>query len=401
MNLEKCTYGDKATLFDNFDPERGGRGKLFRYLNDQNNDLFLQLNKDLVNSALELKKQLCRKGLNLVTIESVTSGLIGSTLTDVSGGGGLYYGGFIVYNTDAKRRWAGVKTGNLYNSTTAKQMAQGALSNSGAMVSLSITGNGLTYPEDTGCEGVADVGVSIRTNNKNPYTVTERINTNAYIDEFREWIDISNRGLYPNTQQHKYVNILARKLLAIQAMDFCTETLSDIVNVDDNLQIKGEPLVNINEDTFKFPDLELESLDGLRNTNYLRLYENCNEPDGKITANLDIEDVAWSAPLDGEYAKDALCHSDDHPRWRCPINMPGPGAEPPGPLEPIGSDEEYWADSEFVACRGRSNDNCTRPKCKWNGSVESGHCREAINMTEKKRDSAKRKWNMIKHNLRQ
>tara|TARA_B110000208_G_scaffold67257_1_gene87079 strand:- start:191 stop:1360 length:1170 start_codon:yes stop_codon:yes gene_type:complete len=325
MNLEKCEgdAGAKSTLFDYFDPDDGGREKLSRYLSDQNNELFQQLNEDLVKSALELKKELCRKGLNLVTIESVTSGLIGSTLTDVSGGGSYYYGGFIVYNTDAKRRWVGVKTGNLYNSTTAEQMAQGALSNSGAMVSLSITGNALAYPTDTGCQGVADVGVSIRTNNKNPYTVTERIDSNAHIRQFREWIDISNRGDYPNIQQHKYVNILARKLLAIQAMDFCTETLSNIVNVDDKLEIMGNPLVDINEDTFKFPDLELSSLDGLRNRNYLSLYENCNEPDGNITSYLDKEDVRRSVPLDGVYAKDALCHSDEYPGWRCPINMLG------------------------------------------------------------------------------
>ena len=40
-------------------------------------------------------------------------------MTDISTQGVLLYGGFIVYNTDAKRKWAGVTTGNLYNQDTA------------------------------------------------------------------------------------------------------------------------------------------------------------------------------------------------------------------------------------------------------------------------------------------
>ena len=46
--------------------------------------------------------------LKLVTIESLTSGMIISNLVNIPNFGGSIYGGFAVYDTDAKRRFVGV-----------------------------------------------------------------------------------------------------------------------------------------------------------------------------------------------------------------------------------------------------------------------------------------------------
>ena len=45
-------------------------------------------------------------------------------------------------------------------------MALGALINSSAMVSISITGNSTPYYTDIGCIGIVDVGVAIRCKKK-------------------------------------------------------------------------------------------------------------------------------------------------------------------------------------------------------------------------------------------
>lgn len=76
--------------------------------------------------------------------------------------GQFIYGGSIVYDTDAKRLWLGVNTPGVYSRQTARQMAEGGLRNSRAMVAIAVTGNAMVLPDHLDDEGIVDIGISIR-----------------------------------------------------------------------------------------------------------------------------------------------------------------------------------------------------------------------------------------------
>ena len=77
--------------------------------------------------------------------ESCTGGWVGQVVTSVSGSSHWYDCGFITYTNQAKRKLLGVSTDVLarygaVSEQTARAMAEGALANSRAQVSLAITG---------------------------------------------------------------------------------------------------------------------------------------------------------------------------------------------------------------------------------------------------------------------
>ncbi len=76
-----------------------------------------------------------------MTAESLTAGLIFSTLVDIPFGGKHKYGCFGVYDTDAKRVFLGVEVEDVYTHKCAKEMAVSALKNSNASIAISVTGN--------------------------------------------------------------------------------------------------------------------------------------------------------------------------------------------------------------------------------------------------------------------
>lgn len=130
------------------------------------------------NSSLTLLRLLRQHGLTVVTSESLTGGFIAKSLVDVPTFGGHIYGGFVVYNSDAKREFLGVQTPNVYNYKTAREMAEGALQRSRAMMAISVTGQaGPTNPGDEDSIGVVDCGVYLRTGAHPPfYGLTTRLN---------------------------------------------------------------------------------------------------------------------------------------------------------------------------------------------------------------------------------
>jgi nicotinamide mononucleotide (NMN) deamidase PncC len=79
--------------------------------------------------------------LSVVSAESLTAGMIMSTLVDIPICGELKYGCFGVYDTDAKRKFLGVTVNELYSPNCAIQMAIKALEKSDALISVAVTGN--------------------------------------------------------------------------------------------------------------------------------------------------------------------------------------------------------------------------------------------------------------------
>ena len=93
--------------------------------------------------VLRLKSAHTPRPLQVATAESLTAGLIFSTLVDVPFGGAYKYGSFAVYDTDAKRTFLGVTKSNLYTHECVEQMAKGVLRNSNASVAIAVSGNAM------------------------------------------------------------------------------------------------------------------------------------------------------------------------------------------------------------------------------------------------------------------
>ena len=81
--------------------------------------------------------------LKIATAESLTGGLIFSTLVDIPFGGYCKYGCFGVYDTDAKRVFLGVTVKDVYTNKCVKQMAIGVLRNSNASIAIAVSGNAM------------------------------------------------------------------------------------------------------------------------------------------------------------------------------------------------------------------------------------------------------------------
>lgn len=95
--------------------------------------------------AQKIGSELKSKKLTLVTAESCTGGWAGQVVTSVPGSSRWFDRGFITYTHQAKRELLGVSTDVLVrfgavSEQAARAMAEGALANSCAQVSLAITG---------------------------------------------------------------------------------------------------------------------------------------------------------------------------------------------------------------------------------------------------------------------
>ena len=122
--------------------------------------------KAAFNLLFELDKNVNKKEKEwsnihtICTSESLTAGMILSTLVDIPWGGLHKYGGFGVYDTDAKRVFNKVSVDNVYTHRCAKEMAVGILKNSNATLALSVTGNAMPAPEDLNLLGEVFIGVA-------------------------------------------------------------------------------------------------------------------------------------------------------------------------------------------------------------------------------------------------
>ena len=116
-------------------------------------------------TAAELCKLAQAKGVKIATAESCTGGMIGAAITDIPGSSLIFDRGFITYSNLAKIQMLNVRETTLsdhgaVSEQTAAEMAQGALLNSAADISVSVTGiagpGGSEHkPEGRVCFGLA------------------------------------------------------------------------------------------------------------------------------------------------------------------------------------------------------------------------------------------------------
>ena len=85
------------------------------------------------------------RGVMIATAESCTGGLIAGTLTEVPGSSDAFDRGFVTYSNAAKVQMLGIRPETLeahgaVSEEIAAEMAQGALRQSGAGITVSVTG---------------------------------------------------------------------------------------------------------------------------------------------------------------------------------------------------------------------------------------------------------------------
>lgn len=100
------------------------------------------------------------RGMTIATAESLTAGLVASTLATVPGASRVLRGGLVVYATDTKASLAGVDPRLLdregpVDAEVARQLAAGACQRLGADVGLGITG--VAGPDPQGGHAVGEV----------------------------------------------------------------------------------------------------------------------------------------------------------------------------------------------------------------------------------------------------
>lgn len=119
---------------------------------------------EIYEASQALLDSLNKRSLNIITAESVTGGMILSSLVDDPRHGSHIYGGIVSYDTKAKRKLLGVKVKDVYTKECSLEMAIGALMNSDALVSVAVKGKaGPVSRFDLNSLGIVDVAISVRT----------------------------------------------------------------------------------------------------------------------------------------------------------------------------------------------------------------------------------------------
>lgn len=103
------------------------------------------MSRDHFPLAVALGKALQARGLRVATAESCTGGLAAGAITDVPGSSGWFERGFVTYTNEAKIELLGVAVGTIeahgaVSESTAREMAEGAISHSHADMAVAITG---------------------------------------------------------------------------------------------------------------------------------------------------------------------------------------------------------------------------------------------------------------------
>ena len=101
--------------------------------------------QDIEDAARRIVTDFTERELLIATAESCTAGLIAGAITEVAGSSTVFDRGFVTYSNEAKREMIGVANATLkahgaVSRPTAIEMAEGAIGNSAANISVAVTG---------------------------------------------------------------------------------------------------------------------------------------------------------------------------------------------------------------------------------------------------------------------
>ena len=126
-------------------------------------------NEELQDLAIKIGQLLTRTKKSVSTAESCTGGWVGKEFTGIPGSSNWYGFGFITYSNKAKLKTLGVTKDTLLaegavSERVVKEMAEGALRNSGSDFSISISGiAGPTGGTDDKPVGTVCIGIGSKT----------------------------------------------------------------------------------------------------------------------------------------------------------------------------------------------------------------------------------------------
>ena len=117
-------------------------------------------------SVQDIVAQLKHENLTIATAESLTAGMLSSTLADVPGASAVLQGGVVAYNNAIKHRLLGVSADILaargaVDAETAKQMADGARRR--LMADLGVSTTGVAGPDPSEGKAVGIVFIALST----------------------------------------------------------------------------------------------------------------------------------------------------------------------------------------------------------------------------------------------
>ena len=172
------------------------------------------------------------------TSESLTAGMIMSTLVDIPWMGAHKYGGFAVYDTDAKRVFNKVAVDNVYTHRCAKEMAIGVLKNSNATISISVTGNAM--PTNTELNKLGEVFIGVAgyiQDGPDTKIIYDTMVINACSNKIREfrktckaWHKTLKAGIkdvYNSRSSTALISQEIRYYTACKALEFCLKFTND------------------------------------------------------------------------------------------------------------------------------------------------------------------------------
>ncbi len=147
---------DKLTIINS-------NGDILSIIDDNSRFLF----EDIESNYHEITAKLIEKSLTITTMESCTSGLIASLITDCEGASAAFKGGFVTYSNEAKILNGVpkeiVEKYGVYSFETAKAMAKTCKGFYSADIGIGITGTlGNTDPQnDDSVKGEVFIGICV------------------------------------------------------------------------------------------------------------------------------------------------------------------------------------------------------------------------------------------------
>ena len=126
------------------------------------------LDADIHSEAETLAALLTERGLFVTAAESLTGGMISSSLVDIPGSSNWFSDGFVTYSNESKIKRLGVDAQTLVRETAvsapvARMMAAGALEKSGADFAVAVTGLAGPGADEYGRPaGLVYIGIAFR-----------------------------------------------------------------------------------------------------------------------------------------------------------------------------------------------------------------------------------------------
>jgi len=216
----------------------------FEDLNILNEYPFIkEIEHNALKEAYKLIVLLNGSNIQIGTSESLTAGLIMSTLVRIPLGGWHKYGCFGVYDTDAKRVFNTVEIDNVYTHTCAKEMAIGILKNSNATLAIAVTGNAMPYYKEIEKLGEVFIGIAGYVENNGNVEIiysTKSINaclentTTPFLSKCKQWIKSQTDKTFAPIEETTNVSFMIRIFTVYQALKECQEfyTKNKLISTD-------------------------------------------------------------------------------------------------------------------------------------------------------------------------